>query len=463
MWSYIYSFIYKLIPFEHIHPYKLAKAVNTGDVRQIKECLKQNYDVNKRFNPPLDWSYMHEATYSITNSITILRLLLDSGADMEVKDSQGRTPLFYAVIRGNIQTIEFLTNKGGNIHSKDNDGRTMLFYAIANREYKTAKYLLKLGALEANDSSLQVLTAEAQRYLSLLKNQHPDHPKIVQRLINLDDISNWLIAYGAGVMLEPSIARFISTHQLKMTLADCTDNQIIKFTSLANIIFESWKALEDHSMSFNPNFTESIADIICTVDLICDPSDYLNSSNEISCNNEFATQPVENSLEKFIENRLTNTRPILNIKQLFTFIDKQLQEAKSPKQVQHILNEIKQMSLSLNKLKSLDLTLQESLKRLADINTEFAIKKAQEVLGDKKAQYLTNQGKKAMSMALKYNLPDAALANVIAFSPHFFAIATASKNALPQICSKIFEDKLDEITNESYVMGEDVFTDNYDI
>jgi len=471
MLSYIYSFIYKLIPFEHIHPHKLAIAINTSDVKQVQECLKQNYNIDKRFNPPLDWSYMHEATYSITNSVTILRLLLDAGANMEAKDSQGHTPIFYAVMRGNFYTIEFLTNKGADIHCKDNDGQTLLFCAIANRKYEIAKYLLKLGVFETKDPSLRILTQEAQIYLSLLKNQHPDHQKIAQRLVNLDDMSNWLIAYGAKIMLDPLIAKFISIHQLKMTLADCTDNQIIKFISLANIIFETWQALEDHSISFNPNFTQSIANIICTVDLLCDTTDHLNSLNNISFDNRSKSQFIDNSQEKFIENRFIDTHPTLDIKQLLTFIEKELQEAESPKQAYYILNQVKQMALSIEKLNYLDLTLQKSLKRLAEINTEFAIKKAQDVLGDKKAQYLANQGKKALSKEFKYNLPDVALSSVAGFSPHFYAIATTSKNALPQICSKIFENKLDNYQDETYVamvqstylIGENILTDAYDI
>jgi len=472
MLTYIYNSIQKFIPFEYIYPYKLAIAINTSDVKQVEKCLDQNYNVNKKFNSMLNCTYMHEATYLITNGVTILRLLLDAGADLESQDLEGRTPLFYAVMHGNCEIIEFLVNRGANIHHKDNEGQTLLFYAIINREHEIAKCLLKLGAFDSNDNLLRMLAQEAQTYLSLLKNQHTDHQKIIQRLINLDDISNWLIAYGAKIKSDPLITSFISTHQLKMTFFDCTDNQIIKFTSIANILFESWQAFKTHPINLNLNFMENVANIICIIDLICTNTNHLNLLYNKFCNNRFTYQAFKN----LIENEVTNNPPTLDIKRLSLFIDKELQGAKSPKQAYYTLNEIKQMILSLKKLNHLDLTLQESLKRFTEIDTKPMLKKAKDMLGDKKAHYLANQGKKAALIGLKYELPDNALANVAGFAPHFYAIATASKNALPQICSKILEDELDDYSHPSesyiiktinkitlYIIGEDMLVDTYDI
>ncbi len=110
------------------------------------------------------------------------------------------------------------------------------------------------------------------------------------------------------------------------------------------------------------------------------------------------------------------------------------------------------MDSSSEKLRPLHLTIQESLNKLTSIDTKLIISQAQDVLGDQKAKYLIHRGQKT-KLEIKYNLPDTALANVAAFAPHFYAIATASKNALPQICSKIFENKFQdhEDLNDSYI------------
>lgn len=71
-----------------------------------------------------------------------VRLLLNKGAYIESKDSQGRTPLSCAVQEGHEALVKLLLEKGSNIDSKDIDGRTPLFWAVKKGRLAVTQLLL---------------------------------------------------------------------------------------------------------------------------------------------------------------------------------------------------------------------------------------------------------------------------------------------------------------------------------
>ncbi|XP_043274042.1 transient receptor potential channel pyrexia [Venturia canescens] len=59
------------------------------------------------------------------------KLLLDSGAPWEAKDSRGRTAMHLAALAQSAETLEQLIQAGANPNAEDNDGRTPLHTAVA--------------------------------------------------------------------------------------------------------------------------------------------------------------------------------------------------------------------------------------------------------------------------------------------------------------------------------------------
>ena len=53
-------------------------------------------------------------------------LLLDKGADINAGDKYGNSPLVDAVKLGNVKTVELLLKNGANVNTRDNDGKTPL-------------------------------------------------------------------------------------------------------------------------------------------------------------------------------------------------------------------------------------------------------------------------------------------------------------------------------------------------
>lgn len=77
------------------------------------------------------------------NDIKKLQELLDLGADINTKDSLGRTPLMLAV--GNRQAVELLLQRKPDIAARDNRGLTVLHYAAMYSERGVVSDLLQAG------------------------------------------------------------------------------------------------------------------------------------------------------------------------------------------------------------------------------------------------------------------------------------------------------------------------------
>ncbi|XP_050385755.1 acyl-CoA-binding domain-containing protein 1 isoform X2 [Argentina anserina] len=71
---------------------------------------------------------------------------IDSGVSVDAKDSEGRTPLHWAVDRGHLHMAEMLVKRNADINAKDNEGQTALHYAAVCEREGIAEYLVKENA-----------------------------------------------------------------------------------------------------------------------------------------------------------------------------------------------------------------------------------------------------------------------------------------------------------------------------
>ncbi|KAI4337990.1 hypothetical protein L6164_016348 [Bauhinia variegata] len=81
---------------------------------------------------------------------------IESGVSVNLKDSEGQTPLHWAVDRGHLNVTELLVSKNANVNAKDNDGQTPLHYAAVCEREDIAQYLVKHNAdtgLKDNDGN----------------------------------------------------------------------------------------------------------------------------------------------------------------------------------------------------------------------------------------------------------------------------------------------------------------------
>lgn len=79
--------------------------------------------------------------------IGIIKVLLEAGADVNAKSHWRKsTPLMAAANGGQAEAVQFLINSRADLKVKDSLGRTCLFDAVGSRDKKTLQVLIDSGA-----------------------------------------------------------------------------------------------------------------------------------------------------------------------------------------------------------------------------------------------------------------------------------------------------------------------------
>lgn len=113
--------------------------------RLLQEGAKVNeLDRGKRTPLLLVASEKAESTQNWV--IGISDLLGKHGANIQIRDHDGRTPLVCAVTYGNVGLARLLLEKGANVEDADDNGRTPLMCAATNGNVDLAKLLLHYNA-----------------------------------------------------------------------------------------------------------------------------------------------------------------------------------------------------------------------------------------------------------------------------------------------------------------------------
>tara|TARA_B100001758_G_scaffold26273_1_gene18348 strand:- start:72 stop:560 length:489 start_codon:yes stop_codon:yes gene_type:complete len=86
------------------------------------------------YGPPLFYA-------SSLNKLKIVKILLESNADVNIKNNLNRTPLIWSTICGNNDMVELLINSKANKKIEDNNYFTALLYAIKYNHNNIIKLL----------------------------------------------------------------------------------------------------------------------------------------------------------------------------------------------------------------------------------------------------------------------------------------------------------------------------------
>lgn len=185
----------------------LSEAIQKNDVPTVRVLIKNGADL-KWFNPkknrktPLIIAMMYTQA-NPRAKLGMVKLLLDSGADVHFADGSGKYPVLYSVF-STVEVAQLIIDKGGkkeiNIYGSSTEkapygiGKTALtcVCTYSNVTSEMIPILLKAGAdpnqRSNNHKGLPVL-------ISAIRNDNPrdfDKVKAVK----------WLIEYGADVNLK---------------------------------------------------------------------------------------------------------------------------------------------------------------------------------------------------------------------------------------------------------------------
>ncbi|KAI1169653.1 hypothetical protein F4777DRAFT_584691 [Nemania sp. FL0916] len=123
---------------------QLYWAVMRGHEAVVRVYLDYGADLNVR-DPESGWTALHWAAIDKSYS-EMTRLLLMGGADPNMKDESGKTPLMIAATENNVVAVTLLIDGGANIEERDQGGNTALIVAAEWRNNNVVKVLLEKGA-----------------------------------------------------------------------------------------------------------------------------------------------------------------------------------------------------------------------------------------------------------------------------------------------------------------------------
>jgi len=122
----------------------LSESPDAYDITQIRALIKAGADVdvrNKYGVTPL-WiasEYGH---------IEVVELLLEAGSDVNAaRRTDGVTSLMISSQKGHIEVVKLILEAGGDVNTTERDGRTSLWSASTAGHTDVVKLLLKSGAL----------------------------------------------------------------------------------------------------------------------------------------------------------------------------------------------------------------------------------------------------------------------------------------------------------------------------
>lgn len=95
---------------------------------------------------------------ALNGNIDSVKALLENGADVNIKASDGRTPLHAAAAKGNTECLKLLLEKKANVTIQSKNGETALHLAAQKGNVECAKLLIDSGIDLSSDKKDQLLS-----------------------------------------------------------------------------------------------------------------------------------------------------------------------------------------------------------------------------------------------------------------------------------------------------------------
>jgi len=177
---------------------ELKQICRQGDKEGLKTFLANNPEINLDFKDPDGGStLLTDAVIKTAQFTDIVSLLLDAGADLEITDALGNTPLHNAVLYypSTHLTVDLLLSRGADVTVKNHEGST----AFHMSDDKDLKNVLK----ELKKKQTQKVLSKRTRSKSKGYSDSPELRKLVNDpIINITKDSKISVKFNNPVKLK---------------------------------------------------------------------------------------------------------------------------------------------------------------------------------------------------------------------------------------------------------------------
>jgi ankyrin repeat protein len=141
---------------------KASIAIGNGDLEEVNRLIEVGADLNIPDNNS-QWTPLHYAV--ICWQQETIDALIKARVNLDLQDNQGKSPLHHAVENENAEAMEALVKGGANLDIQDNEEKkTSLHYAITSENIDAVRSLVDAGA------SLEVLDINEMSPLQYAEN-----------------------------------------------------------------------------------------------------------------------------------------------------------------------------------------------------------------------------------------------------------------------------------------------------
>ncbi|MCE9528938.1 MAG: ankyrin repeat domain-containing protein [Planctomycetales bacterium] len=127
---------------DNAHPDAAFDAINIDDPEALRHQLDGALRVDHS-EPDGTTLLMHAAWKC---RLEMVKLLLERGADIQVRDNRGHTAVFYSVFTHSPTCLKLLAEHGGNVNDTNRKGQSVLMRAVSEGSARCTQMLLQLGA-----------------------------------------------------------------------------------------------------------------------------------------------------------------------------------------------------------------------------------------------------------------------------------------------------------------------------
>ncbi len=104
-------------------PPSLLEIIANGNIQQVQAAISSGININAPLNE-LGWTALHASV--VFRQVEIVKLLLQSHADINVRDTLDETPLYLAVETGQLDIVNFFISNGADVNIVNKNGDNAL-------------------------------------------------------------------------------------------------------------------------------------------------------------------------------------------------------------------------------------------------------------------------------------------------------------------------------------------------